>query len=446
MLRGTARLILVLLASYLFYAWWDYRFVALLIFSTATDYFLGLAIEKNRGSTRKSRLFLLISIISNLGILGFFKYYNFFIDSFVSVFQVSAQNQWMVEVLLPPGISFYTFQTLSYVIDIYRGKFTAEPRFLTFANYVALFPQLVAGPIERPGQLIPQLHKDQRFDWANIYIGSRLFLIGCFKKLVIADNLAPIADAAFSDPASQTSLGLIIAAYCFAIQIYCDFSGYSDMAKGIAKMMGINLSINFNLPYLASSLNDFWRRWHMTLSYWLRDYVYIPLGGSRHGFFKHIRNLLITFALSGLWHGAAWNFVLWGILHGAWISMELILAQSTRIRLPKSISMFITLNVVIALWVLFRTPDLHSALLYYKNVLLSQAGFYRPEDLKSLITFLVYTTPLAAFSIWQYRANTLTPDLKFASRLAHPIMLGMLAFSVVLLGSENGAQFIYFQF
>jgi alginate O-acetyltransferase complex protein AlgI len=274
---------MLLIASYAFYAWFDWRFLSLLWLSTIVDFFVGLLLA-NPSIERRRKLILTVSIIANLGMLGFFKYFNFFIDSFVTAFNVPESHRFFVEVVLPPGISFYTFQTLSYTIDVYRRKVPVERSLLLFATYVAYFPHMVAGPIVRPRILIPQLERDPTFKWTNVYYGLRLFLVGCFKKLVIADNLAPISDAVFANPSAHSSLGLMIGAYCFALQIYCDFSGYSDMARGIAKSMGIALSLNFNVPYLSASLNEFWRKWHMTLSYWLRDYVYIPLGGSRRGF------------------------------------------------------------------------------------------------------------------------------------------------------------------
>jgi alginate O-acetyltransferase complex protein AlgI len=442
--KGKYRLLLTLSASYFFYGWWDYRFLSLIIISSFADYFIAKLIEDSPNTKNERKKLLFVSLAINLGMLGYFKYFNFFIDSFITSFGIAPDEQYLVKVLLPPGISFYTFQTLSYVIDVYRGNYRAERSLLTFNTYVAFFPQLVAGPIERPARLIPQLKRDPRFAWSNIYLGLRLFIFGLFKKLVIADNLAPIVDAAFSNPSGHTSAGLIIAAYCFAIQIYCDFSGYTDMALGIARMMGIKLSHNFNLPYLATSLNDFWRRWHMTLSYWLRDYIYIPLGGSRMGFSRQISNLLITFTLSGLWHGAAWNFVIWGILHGLWISAEIILSRSTLPRLPKIAKIIITFNIVVLFWILFRAQDLLSALSYYRFML--SAELSNQGDWLIFYKFLLYSAPLIIFSLWQYLTNKITPDLAFRYRKMHAIFLGFILFITVLFGAENASQFIYFQF
>ncbi|SIO39693.1 MBOAT family O-acyltransferase [Halodesulfovibrio marinisediminis] len=443
-LRGTPRISFILLASYIFYGWWDYRFLALLLISTLVDYAVGLKLE-NEQQTQKRKMLLVASLCTNLGILFFFKYFNFFLDSFYYAFNVSSSDRYLLEIALPPGISFYTFQTLSYTIDVYQKRFPAEKSLLAFSTYVAFFPQLIAGPIERPGKLLPQIKKEVSFQWPNIYVGFRYFLCGCFKKMFIADNLAKVADKAFAAPDQTTSIGLLIGAYCFALQIYCDFSGYSDMARGLAKCIGINLSNNFNLPYLSASLGEFWRRWHITLSYWLRDYVYIPLGGSRSGITGHIRNLLITFTLSGLWHGADWNFVLWGILHAVWITFELIARQVTTFRLPKILSIFITLNIVVLLWVLFRADSVSTALIYYKNLIAPTTSYFVDGDLATLAMLAFYSSPLVLFSLWQYSSDTLTPDYKM-NNYVHASALGVILFVMIFLGAENGQQFIYFQF
>lgn len=445
LLRGNARVSMLLIASYIFYMWFDWRFLSLLLLSSVVDFVVGLLLV-NPANQNRRKLILTVSIVANLGVLGFFKYFNFFIDSFVAAFNIPESQRFFVEVILPPGISFYTFQTMSYTIDVYRRKVPAERSLLLFSTFVAFFPHMVAGPIVRPKILIPQLERDPRFNWANIYSGSRLFLIGCFKKIVIADNLSPISDAAFTNPSAHTSLGLMIAAYCFAIQIYCDFSGYTDMARGIAKTLGINLSLNFNLPYLASSLNDFWRRWHMTLSYWLRDYCYIPLGGSRHGLLMHCRNLMITFTLSGLWHGASWSFILWGMLHGAWIIGELLLGRAFAWRPPKWVAIAITFHVVVLLWVLFRAQSLSVAMDFYRNMLTTPVGLFSAADRITGLTLAFYALPLVVFSLWQYTTGTLTPDVRWRNRVLHGALMGALAFLTIILGAQGGSQFIYFQF
>ena len=439
------RLPLLVALSFAFYGWWDWRFLSLLMISTVVDYTVAAMMERTDEQRRRKAL-LAVSVFANLAMLGFFKYFNFFTDTFVAALSISESQRFFVEVVLPPGISFYTFQTMSYTIDVYRRRVNAERSFLTFATFVSFFPQLVAGPIERPGKLIPQLHRDPRFQCANIYYGSRLFILGLFKKLVIADNLAKISDAAFVDPSGQTSVGLAIAAYCFAIQIYCDFSGYTDMARGVAKMMGINLSLNFSLPYWSRTLNEFWRRWHMTLSYWLRDYVYISLGGSRQGPWLHCRNLLITFALSGLWHGASWTFVLWGVLHGAYIIGELLVGRLTRWRPPTAIQIFLTFHVVVALWILFRAQTMAVASAFYTTFLSPSSWHWTSADQSNALLLIIYATPLVLFQLWQFKANSLAPDLRWNNRMVHGLAMGTSAFFAIALGATGGGQFIYFQF
>lgn len=443
--KGSVRLFVVLSASYIFYGWWDYRFLALIIISTLIDFFLAKKMDVT-ASRDKRRYLLICSLIVNLGILGFFKYFNFFIDSFITTFGVTDGDRYIFEILLPPGISFYTFQTLAYTIDVYRRKVKSENDLLTYSAYVAFFPQLIAGPIERSQKLIPQLKISHKFKLVNLYLGTRLFIIGCFKKLVIADNLAPISDAAFANPEATSQVGLLIAAYCFAIQIYCDFSGYTDMARGIARFLGINLSINFNLPYFSASLSEFWRRWHITLSYWLRDYVYIPLGGSKRGVLIQARNLLITFGLSGLWHGANWTFILWGLLHGAWVIGEVLSSRTFSWQLPKLLRICITFNVVVLFWIVFRAENLSIAKIYYSNLLGLTGSSVNSSDLTNLTTLIVFSAPLFVFSCWQYYANTLRPDIRLRSRFLHGALIAMGALFTILLGSTNATQFVYFQF
>ena len=439
------RIALILLTSYVFYGWWDYRFLSLLLISTVVDYTVGLRMS-TESRQRIRRLYLLASIVTNIGILGFFKYFNFFIDTFVHTFGLDSQEAFYISVLLPPGISFYTFQTLSYSIDVYRRKAPAERNFSIFAAYVAFFPQLIAGPIERPRTLLPQLKVLRKFRWTNIYLGTRLVILGCFKKLVIADNLAPISDAAFENPDSMSSLGLLIAAYCFAFQIYCDFSGYTDMARGIARMIGIRLSLNFNLPYLSKTLREFWRRWHITLSYWLRDYVYFPLGDSLTGPARHALNLLITFGLSGLWHGAAWTFVLWGVLHAVWILVESGVAKLVKFRIPAVLSVLLTFHVVVLLWVLFRAETFSLAVSFYQGFVSPDQWKVTSQDTVNAVLLALYASPLVLFSLIQYKTGRLDFDVRVLPSWAHSAFLGLLLFFIFFAGSVNEQQFIYFQF
>jgi alginate O-acetyltransferase complex protein AlgI len=314
---------MLLIASYIFYGYWDWRFLSLIVISTIVDYIAGLKIEalhesEDANSNVFKKRWLIFSICTNLGILGFFKYFNFFTETFAQLlvgFDINPDDFYL-NIILPIGISFYTFQTMSYTIDIYRGKMKSTRRFFDFALYVSFFPQLVAGPIERASNLLPRILNKRIFKWDQLFEGLHLIMIGFFKKVYVADNLAPLIDRIFasSDP---TGFEALVGGWGFAVQVYGDFSGYSDIARGCAKCLGIDLMVNFNHPYTAPNPVERWKRWHISLSSWLRDYLYISLGGNRHGKLKIYRNLSITMLLGGLWHGAAWNFVLWGAWEGA---------------------------------------------------------------------------------------------------------------------------------
>jgi alginate O-acetyltransferase complex protein AlgI len=319
----TWRLVLLLVASWVFYMWWKPVFMLLLLFTTLNDYFLGLAI--GHATSRRGRAFwLTISCATNLGVLAVFKYCDFFLDS---VKVLCALAGWhpvfpAVQILLPVGISFYTFHSMGYNIDVFRGHNQPERSFLRFAIYVAFFPQLVAGPILRSTQFLPQLRRPFILSAGALRSGANLFLVGLVKKVLIADNVSPLADGVFDHPHGLPSTAIVLATLAFGIQIYCDFSGYTDMARGASRMLGLDIIPNFNYPYFSRSITDFWRRWHMSLSSWLRDYLYIPLGGNLHGTISTYRNLLITMGLGGLWHGASWNFVAWGVYQGLLLAIE----------------------------------------------------------------------------------------------------------------------------
>ena len=309
----TLRNIFILTGSYIFYAWWDWRFLFLIIFSSFVDFTIGQKIDSSDSKRIKKR-YLILSLAANLGLLIYFKYSNFFIDSFIESFRLfgTELNSFSLNIILPVGISFYTFQTLSYTIDIYRERLKPTKNWLAFFSFVAFFPQLVAGPIERASHLLPQFFKTYSFNYKLFKSGVLLMLFGLFKKMVIADRLAILVNTVFTNPEMYSGFDLIIATIFFAFQIYCDFSGYSDIAIGIARIMGFDLMKNFDAPYFARSITDFWRRWHISLSTWFRDYVYIPLGGSRKGEFRVYLNLFIVFVVSGLWHGAAVTFIIYG--------------------------------------------------------------------------------------------------------------------------------------
>ena len=314
----------LLAASYFFYGWWDYRFLLLMGGSTVLDFAIARAIERSNEQSRRRRL-LIASLVVNFGILGIFKYFNFFVDSFAaSAAALGLHNIPMplIRVLLPPGISFYTFQEVAYIVDVYNRKLRASNSLVEYALFVSVFPHLIAGPIQRPGHLLPQVQQPRQFDEHKFFDGLLLIVQGLFRKCVIADNCALLANAAFNGQLGHSVWTVLIGTYAFAWQIYGDFSGYSDIARGAAQLLGFHFMVNFRQPYLASTLQEFWRRWHISLSTWLRDYLYIPLGGSAHGERKTYRNLLLTMLLGGLWHGANWTFVVWGAIHGSWLALE----------------------------------------------------------------------------------------------------------------------------
>ncbi len=364
--------VLLLVASYVFYGYWDWRFLSLIGFSTLVDYTVGIQLhaelQRSEGhKTRAARRWLLTSLVCNLGLLGFFKYFNFFSGSFSALLaQVGVEaDPFYLNIVLPVGISFYTFQTLSYTIDIYRGQMKPTRDLVTFAVYVAFFPQLVAGPIERARVLLPQLMERRKLDWVQMSDGAHLIFWGLFKKVFVADNLAPYVNQIFASP-DPTTFEVVVAAYAFAFQIYCDFSGYSDVARGCAKCMGIELMVNFRYPYVATSPSDFWRRWHISLSTWLRDYLYIPLGGNRMGGWMTYRNLALTMLLGGLWHGSTWLFVVWGAYQG----LLLIVHRLTADHLPRApsegfggrlatfVKVVVLFQFVCGGWLIFRAESI----------------------------------------------------------------------------------------
>ena len=372
--------ILIIVASYVFYGWWDWHFLFLIAFSSFVDFLLGQQIFKTE-SQKKKKLFLGISLGVNLGILGFFKYFNFFIDSFATALNgVGLEaNLPLLQIILPVGISFYTFQTLSYSIDIYRNQLKPTEDPFAFFAFVSYFPQLVAGPIERASNLLPQFLSERTFNIEDAKDGLRQMLWGLFKKVVIADNCAMIVNEAFANPGEQSSIMLIIGAIFFAFQIYGDFSGYSDIAIGLSKLFGIKLMQNFAFPYFSRDIAEFWRRWHISLSSWFRDYLYIPLGGSRGGKGMTIRNVFAIFVVSGFWHGANWTFIVWGFLHALYY-VPLLLFGNTRKHLgdinegglfpslQEIFNMIITFTIVVIAWVFFRADSVKDAFVYLLNM------------------------------------------------------------------------------
>ncbi|MGB4958647.1 MAG: MBOAT family O-acyltransferase, partial [Saprospiraceae bacterium] len=397
--------VFILSASYFFYGWWDYRFLFLLLVSTVADFFLGRLIYQSSSDKLRS-VFLWCSVIINLGILGFFKYFDFFLNSLSASFSFMGHPIEMrgLEIVLPVGISFYTFQTLSYTIDIYKRKIAPTSDIISFAAYVSFFPQLVAGPIERARRLLPQFTLQRKFETSRAIDGSKQILWGFFKKWVIADNCALLADTFFNEPHLYPGSGLLLGAFFFSFQIYADFSGYSDMAIGIARLFGFDLSKNFAFPYFSRDIAEFWRRWHISLTTWFRDYLYIPLGGNRGSTWLSIRNVFLVFMISGFWHGANFTFIVWGILHAVCF-LPLMLATTHRRHLnvvaegsyiptfTQLIQMVFTFILVTLLWIFFRSENIGLAFLMIGKIF-SASLFEMPqfelEGLAAITLFAIF--------------------------------------------------------
>lgn len=372
--------ILILLASFYFYACWDWRFLFLLMFSIGLDFFSGIQIERSK-TNKEAKFWLILSIAINLGFLGFFKYYNFFVESFsdlMSGFGLK-MNVWLLNIVLPVGISFYTFHGLSYVIDVYKKRINAEKNFVDYAVFVSYFPLLVAGPIERATHLLPQIQKKRTFDYTQATNGMRQILWGFFKKMVIADNCAPIVNEIFMNYQTESASNLVLGAILFAFQIYGDFSGYSDIALGVSRLFGIELLKNFAFPYFSRDIAEFWRRWHISLSSWFRDYLYIPLGGSKGGLLMKVRNTFIIFLVSGFWHGANWTFIIWGGLNALFFlpllvtdknrqNLEIVAMDRFLPSFKEFFKIFITFSLTCFAWIFFRSESVSQAFLYIRKI------------------------------------------------------------------------------
>jgi D-alanyl-lipoteichoic acid acyltransferase DltB (MBOAT superfamily) len=439
----------LVLASYFFYGWWDWHFLGLIVLSSLADFFAGLAMGRT-DNPRRRRWLLYASLSSNLGLLGFFKYYGFFVDSFVELLrQVGFHtNVPTLRIILPVGISFYTFQTLSYTIDVYRKRLEPTSDIVSFMAFVSFFPQLVAGPIERAQCLLAQFVSPREFDLERAKDGCRQMLWGLFKKVVIADGLAVHIESAYGNPVAGGTQ-LAYATVFFAAQIYCDFSGYSDIALGCARLLGFRLMRNFAYPYFATSIGDFWQRWHISLSSWFRDYVYIPLGGSRVSKFTRLRNLVITFTVSGLWHGANWTFVLWGFLHSLYYVPEVLLRgrvpepQSPRLRsVFAAVKILVTFTAVVVAWVFFRAKSVSHAFVVLGQIFTigTQQSCYRPPVLA-----LVLIAGLACWE-WRFRHRQHGFDVVDWPRPVRWTGYYLLLALIAGLGTFSDAPFIYFQF
>jgi alginate O-acetyltransferase complex protein AlgI len=394
--------ILLLVSSYYFYACWNYKFLFLLFFSTFLDYFTAIKIEKSDNDKLKTFWFWL-SISINLGFLGFFKYYNFFVTSFQDLFSNFGVNidPWTLKIILPVGISFYTFHGLSYVIDIYKGRIKAEKNFVDYSVFVSFFPLLVAGPIERATHLLPQIKKARIFNYSKSVDGLRQILWGLFKKIVIADQCAEHVNLIFDNQQDYSSLGLLMGAILFAFQIYGDFSGYSDIALGIARLFGIELLRNFAFPYFSRDIAEFWRRWHISLSTWFKDYLYIPLGGSKGGTWKRVRNTFVIFLVSGFWHGANWTFIVWGCLNALFIMPSIIfntnrnnleiVAQNSKLPDFKELfSMIKTFALTTLAWIFFRSLNITQAINYIIGIFSFQTNTTKLHFRGDLIICIVF--------------------------------------------------------
>lgn len=451
--------LLIVVASYLFYGWWDFRFLSLLFISSAIDYVVGVGLLK-QSNQRKRKILIIISIISNLGMLGFFKYYNFFLDSFTDAFslfgkEISGRS---LNIILPVGISFYTFQTLSYSIDVYRRKLVPTKDFIAFSAFVSFFPQLVAGPIERATNLLPQFYVKRTFDYTKAVDGMRQILWGLFKKMVIADNCAEYVNMIFGNSNEYSGSTLVLGAVLFTIQVYGDFSGYSDIAIGTARLFGFSLMRNFAYPFFSRDIAEFWRRWHISLSTWFRDYLYIPIGGSRGSKLMQVRNIFILFVVSGFWHGASWNYVLWGFMHAVYFfpllltganrrNMDIVAQGRTWPSLKEFGQMLLTFSLLAFSLIIFRAVDMRHAINIIAEIF-STSLFTIPEfDRRGRALLTIAIVIIFLIVEWRGRENqyaieglgiSWSPVFKYSMYYA-------IVVAIFLFGGQE-QQFIYFQF
>lgn len=446
---------LIVLASYVFYGWWDWRFLSLIIFSTVLDYLIGLKLSKVSDNENR-KILLGASLFVNIGLLGFFKYYNFFLDSFVGAFSFFGfqLNSNSLNIILPVGISFYTFQTLSYTIDIYRRQLEPTRKFIDFAAFVSFFPQLVAGPIERATNLLPQFYKKREFNYNQAVDGLRQILWGLFKKVVIADNCADYVNMIFLESSDYSGSTLVLGAILFTFQIYGDFSGYSDIAIGTSRLFGFNLMQNFAFPYFSRDIAEFWRRWHISLSTWFRDYLYIPLGGSRGGLGMKIRNTFIIFIVSGFWHGANWTFIIWGALNAIYFLPLMILGKNRsnlNIVAENSIlpsfkdffSIILTFSLTVFAWIFFRSNSLEHAFDFIARIFSS--SFFNIPEIKPFSLILLISVFIVLEWIGRKEKYALANiGLNWPSTFRYGMYYAILLMVLWYGGKEQ--EFIYFQF
>ncbi|WP_422859627.1 MBOAT family O-acyltransferase [Flagellimonas sp. S174] len=453
--------LLILVASYVFYGWWDWRFLSLIAFSTLIDFSIGRKLEIEEKQINRKFL-LWTSIVVNLGFLGFFKYYNFFLENFITTFsffgyELRASS---LNIILPVGISFYTFQTLSYTIDVYKGKIKPTKDIIAFGAFVSFFPQLVAGPIERATNLLPQFYVKRKFTYARAVDGMRQILWGLFKKIVIADNCAEFANQIFNSSADMNSSTLILGAIFFTFQIYGDFSGYSDIAIGTARIFGFDLMRNFAFPYFSRDIAEFWRRWHISLSTWFRDYLYIPLGGSRGGTWLKLRNTFVIFLVSGFWHGANWTFIVWGALNAIYF-LPLLLTNRNRSNLGtigegkyfpslrEFASMLTTFVLTVFAWIFFRAQSIEHAFQYIQGIFTSSLIEMPTMDISIQLLSTCFFIGVLLFIEWVNREKEFALELNNSNLLSQSLkrraLYVFLIFSILIFGGGK-QDFIYFQF
>lgn len=446
--------LMLLVASFYFYACWDWRFLFLLMFSIGLDFVSGIQIEKSK-TKKEATFWLTLSIVINLGFLGFFKYYNFFAESFADLLSGFGftVNVWLLNIVLPVGISFYTFHGLSYVIDIYKKRIKAETNFIDYALFVSYFPLLVAGPIERATHLLPQIQKKRVFNYEQAADGMRQILWGFFKKMVIADNCAPLVNEIFTNYQTESPANLLMGAVLFAFQIYGDFSGYSDIALGVSRLFGIELLKNFAFPYFSRDIAEFWRRWHISLSSWFRDYLYIPLGGSKGGLMMKVRNTFIIFLVSGFWHGANWTFIIWGGLNALYF-MPLLLADKNRQNLEvvamdrllpsfkEFFKILLTFGLTCFAWIFFRAESVTQAVLYIKRII-DPALFIIPKP----FPFKVFSLVAVMFVIeWINRGKNHGLEIDQFKPWIRRILYLVIIYIILRYANFGNNEFIYFQF
>ena len=448
-LKGRAQTLVLLLASYVFYGLWDYRFLLLLLATTLTDFVCGWGLGRDHRIWVR-RALLLLSLGVNLGVLFFFKYFHFFADNAVQLLHAIgfSPDPITLKILLPVGISFYTFRSLTYTVDIYRRQANPTRNLLDYAVFVSFFPQLIAGPIERARTFLPQISAERRITYPMVGEGAWLILFGLFKKVVVADNMAVMADAFFKQPGDYPGLGAWLGIYAYTLQIYGDFSGYTDLARGTSRLLGFEPAPNFRMPYFATNPPDFWRRWHISLSTWLRDYLYISMGGNRGGTLRTYRNLFMTMLLGGLWHGAAWNFVLWGAYHGMALVLHRLLLliwpvqprDGTRGRVTALVKILAMLHIAAFGWILFRIESLSKL----PDILhaMTQFALSSPEW---AVVIAVYAAPLLLVDFLQERSGNMGV-VKTYPPAVRLLVYGVLLFYVLACGRVEGFQFIYAQF